>query len=49
MIHSVQVIYIIPSVHCAGLLDVHGASLKVVTAHAVGAAGKLKDIHSVIT
>jgi hypothetical protein len=39
----------IPSVHCAGLLDVHAASLYIVMAKALGAAGKLKVIRSVIT
>jgi hypothetical protein len=46
---AANVIGEIRSVHCAGLLDVHLASLYVVTAHVVGAANKLKVIHSVIT
>jgi hypothetical protein len=41
--------FIVLSVHCAGLLEVHGASLYIVTVCAVGAASKLKVIHSVIT
>jgi hypothetical protein len=40
---------ILPSVHCAGLLNVHGASLYVAAANALGAAGKLKVIHAVTT
>jgi hypothetical protein len=47
-----QLIYVhynIPSVHCAGLLDVQGASQKVLSADTVVSPGKLKVIHLVIT
>jgi hypothetical protein len=40
---------IVPSVHCAGLLDVQRASQNVVSADTVGSPRKLKLIHSMIT
>jgi hypothetical protein len=38
----------IPSVHCAALLDVQGASQNFLSVDTVGPPGKLKVIHSVI-
>jgi hypothetical protein len=39
----------IPSVHCAGLLVVRGASQNMISADTMVSPGKLKDIHSIIT
>jgi hypothetical protein len=42
-------VHFLPSVHCAPLLHVQGASQNIVSADTVGAPGKLKVIHLVIT
>jgi hypothetical protein len=39
----------IQSVHCAGLLDVQGASENILSSDTMGSPGELKVIHSVTT